>query len=114
MMLSYLMSIYSGTIIIRCLYYKPGQRLHDYKAVGTAAFGWVGYSVASVLHLLNLFGCPALYLVLAASNLNSLLHNTVSFLYKKNFFFILTHNDHLDRVLHLILPPGHVLLVLSC
>ncbi|KAG1449473.1 hypothetical protein G6F56_008631 [Rhizopus delemar] len=76
MMLSYLMSIYSGTIIIRCLYYKPGQRLHDYKAVGTAAFGWVGYSVASVLHLLNLFGCPALYLVLAASNLNSLLHNT--------------------------------------
>ncbi|KAI9283333.1 transmembrane amino acid transporter protein-domain-containing protein [Sporodiniella umbellata] len=76
MMLAYFMSVYSGTILIRCLYYKPGQRLHDYKAVGTAAFGWAGYLIASVLHLLNLFGCPSLYLVLAAGNLNYLLSNT--------------------------------------
>lgn len=71
------MAIYNGVILIRCLYYKPGQRLHDYKDVGTAAFGWAGYTVASVLHFLNLFGCPALYLVLAASNLHSLLIDTV-------------------------------------
>ncbi|KAG1468673.1 hypothetical protein G6F56_003698 [Rhizopus delemar] len=82
MMLAYFMSIYSGVILIRCLYYKPGQRLHDYKEVGTAAFGWAGYSVASVLHFLNLFGCPALYLVLAASNLNYLLADTSAALNK--------------------------------
>lgn len=76
MVLSYIMSIYSGVILIRCLYYKPGYRLHDYKEVGTAAFGWVGYAVASVLHWLNLFGCPALYLVLASGNMTYMLRDT--------------------------------------
>jgi amino acid permease len=76
MLLSYMMACYSGIILIRCLYYKPGQRLHDYKAVGTAAFGITGYIIASALHWLNLFGCPALYLVLAASNMNYLLRFT--------------------------------------
>lgn len=76
MFLAYFMAMYSGVILIRCLYYKPGQRLHDYKAIGKAAFGWPGYIVASFLHWLNLFGCPALYLVLASSNLNFLLKGT--------------------------------------
>ncbi|CAO3619145.1 unnamed protein product [Mucor fragilis] len=76
MILSYVMACYSGVVLIRCLYAKPGQRLHDFKAVGTAAFGWPGYVVASFLHWLNLFGCPALYLVLASSNLHYLLQGT--------------------------------------
>jgi amino acid permease len=70
------MAVYSGVILIRCLYYKPGHRLHDYKAIGTAAFGWPGYIIASTLHLLNLFGCPSLYLVLAGGNMVSLLKGT--------------------------------------
>ncbi|KAI9029706.1 transmembrane amino acid transporter protein-domain-containing protein [Phycomyces nitens] len=74
--LSYFMAVYSGIILIRCLYAKPGQRLHDYKAIGTAAFGWPGYIIASSLHILNLFGCPALYLVLAGGNMHELLQNT--------------------------------------
>ncbi|KAL0076554.1 transmembrane amino acid transporter protein-domain-containing protein [Phycomyces blakesleeanus] len=74
--LAYFMAVYSGIILIRCLYAKPGQRLHDYKAIGTAAFGWPGYIIASSLHLLNLFGCPALYLVLAGGNMHELLQNT--------------------------------------
>jgi amino acid permease len=76
MLLSYVMAMYSGVILIRCLYAKPGHRLHDYKAIGSAAFGWPGYAVASFLHWLNLFGCPALYLVLASGNLNYLLRDT--------------------------------------
>ncbi|CDS14099.1 hypothetical protein LRAMOSA06269 [Lichtheimia ramosa] len=76
LLLAYVMAVYSGIILIRCLYYKPGTRLHDYKSVGTAAFGTVGYIVASILHFLNLFGCPALYLVLAAGNMHQLLINT--------------------------------------
>ncbi|KAF1805261.1 transmembrane amino acid transporter protein-domain-containing protein [Mucor lusitanicus] len=76
MLLAYMMACYSGVVLIRCLYAKPGHRLHDFKAVGSAAFGWPGYVVASFLHWLNLFGCPALYLVLASSNLNYLLQGT--------------------------------------
>ncbi|KAG1139119.1 hypothetical protein G6F37_004320 [Rhizopus arrhizus] len=70
------MAIYSGIVLIRCLYHQPGKRLHDYKAIGTAAFGWPGYIIASALHFLNLFGCPALYLVLAGGNMVSLLKGT--------------------------------------
>ena len=76
LILAYAMAVYSGIILIRCLYYKPGHRLHDYKAIGTAAFGIPGYIVASALHLLNLFGCPALYLVLASGNMVKLLENS--------------------------------------
>lgn len=76
LLLAYGMSVYSGVVLIRCLYYKPGHRLHDYKAIGVAAFGWPGYIVASTLHLLNLFGCPALYIVLASSNMTTLLKGT--------------------------------------
>ncbi|CAO3701236.1 unnamed protein product [Rhizopus stolonifer] len=76
LILAYVMSIYSGIVLIRCLYYKPGERLHDFKAVGTAAFGTVGYIIASTLHLLTMFGCPALYLVLASSNMTTLLAGT--------------------------------------
>lgn len=78
LLLSYAMAVYSGVVLIRCLYYKQGQRLHDIKAVGTAAFGTCGYLIASVLHFFNLFGCPALYLVLAGGNMHQLLSSTVS------------------------------------
>ncbi|CEG77599.1 hypothetical protein RMATCC62417_12315 [Rhizopus microsporus] len=76
LILAYVMSVYSGIVLIRCLYHQPGKRLHDYKAIGTAAFGVVGYIIASVLHLLNLFGCPALYLVLASGNMVEMLKGT--------------------------------------
>ncbi|ORY96873.1 transmembrane amino acid transporter protein-domain-containing protein [Syncephalastrum racemosum] len=76
LLLSYGMAVYSGVVLIRCLYYKQGQRLHDIKAVGTAAFGTCGYLIASVLHFFNLFGCPALYLVLAGGNMHQLLSST--------------------------------------
>jgi amino acid permease len=76
MMLAYLMAVYSGIALIRCLYCTPGKRLHDYKAVGSAAFGIPGYIIATLLHWLNLFGCPALYLVLASGNLHYLLRDT--------------------------------------
>lgn len=80
------MAVYSGLILIKCLYYQPGKRLHDFKEVGRAAFGLIGYLSASILHFLYLFGGPTLYLVLAAGNFTTLLQGSVSiynFLYKK-------------------------------
>ncbi|KAI8099348.1 transmembrane amino acid transporter protein-domain-containing protein [Halteromyces radiatus] len=76
LMLSYGMAVYSGIVLIRCLYHKPGHRIHDYKGMGTAAFGVTGYIIATALHWLNLFGCPALYIVLAAGNFRTLLKGT--------------------------------------
>ncbi|KAI9246265.1 transmembrane amino acid transporter protein-domain-containing protein [Phascolomyces articulosus] len=76
LILAWAMAVYSGIILIQCLYCKPGERLHDYKQIGKAAYGWPGYAFAALMHFLNLFGCPALYLVLASTNLNSLLSHT--------------------------------------
>ncbi|KAI9253573.1 transmembrane amino acid transporter protein-domain-containing protein [Sporodiniella umbellata] len=86
--LAYIMSIYSGIVLIRCLYYKPGHRLHDFKEIGTAAFGKVGYWVASILHIVNIFGCPALYLVLASANMSFLLQGTRAELTYKTWVII--------------------------
>ncbi|CAO3618771.1 unnamed protein product [Cunninghamella blakesleeana] len=68
--------VYSGLILIKCLYYQPGKRLHDFKEVGNAAFGIVGYLSTSILHYLYLFGGPTLYLVLAAGNFTTLLEGS--------------------------------------
>ncbi|KAI8974321.1 transmembrane amino acid transporter protein-domain-containing protein [Pilobolus umbonatus] len=76
LILAHSMAVYSGIVLIRCLYYKPGQRLHGYKAIGKAAFGTIGYIITSCLHILNLFGCPTLYLVLASQNMRDLLIGT--------------------------------------
>ncbi|KAI7850464.1 transmembrane amino acid transporter protein-domain-containing protein [Circinella umbellata] len=83
------MAIYSGIILIQCLYCKPGERLHDYKQIGKAAFGWPGYAFASLMHLLNLFGCPALYLVLASENLHTLLQYTSGALTREYWVIII-------------------------
>ncbi|CDS11082.1 hypothetical protein LRAMOSA03346 [Lichtheimia ramosa] len=74
--LAWAMACYSGVILIECLYYKPGERLHDFKQIGKVAYGWVGYAITSLLHFLNLFGCPALYLVLASENMHEMLKGT--------------------------------------
>lgn len=57
--------------------------------------GWVGYGITALLHFLNLFGCPALYLVLASENMHQMLAGTVSanhddgggFMFADIFFF---------------------------
>ncbi|CAO3627793.1 unnamed protein product [Cunninghamella echinulata] len=76
LLLAYGMAVYSGTVLIRCLYHKPDQRLDDMKQVGKAAFGRMGYFITCTLSNLILFGCPALYLVLAAGNIATLLEGT--------------------------------------
>lgn len=44
--------------------------------VATHALGWPGYLITAALHILNCFGCPILYLVLAGQNMNEMLAHT--------------------------------------
>lgn len=46
LILAWAMACYSGIILIRCLYAKPGKRLHDYKQIGKAAYGMF-YTISS-------------------------------------------------------------------
>lgn len=73
--LSGLASWYTGTLIIECLYYRPGQRLQDYPSVGEAAFGVVGRRVLMTFHYAIMLGVATLFIMLSGQNLQSFSSN---------------------------------------
>ncbi|KAI9360120.1 transmembrane amino acid transporter protein-domain-containing protein [Pilaira anomala] len=74
--LSWFMSIYTGIILIRCLYANGKTRLTTYKEVATSAFGWIGGWVTFFFNAWILLGAPILYMVLSGTNLNHLCKGT--------------------------------------
>ncbi|KAG1048342.1 hypothetical protein G6F43_009262 [Rhizopus delemar] len=76
--LSWLMSVYTGILLIRCLYSNGKTRLNTYKDVATAAFGTIGGWVTFFFNAWIVLGVPVLYTVLAGSNLNQLCKGTVA------------------------------------
>ncbi|KAF7723773.1 hypothetical protein EC973_001686 [Apophysomyces ossiformis] len=76
--LSWLMSVYTGTILIRCLYANGKERLMTYKDIATASFGTIGGWVTFFFNTWILLGAPILYMVLSGQNLNQLCKGTVA------------------------------------
>ncbi|CEP13531.1 hypothetical protein [Parasitella parasitica] len=78
--LAWSMSIYTASLLIKCLYAGGGdkQRLATYKEVATASFGVVGGWVTFFFNAWILLGGPVLYLVLSGQNLNALCKGTVA------------------------------------
>ncbi|KAG2207342.1 hypothetical protein INT47_006816 [Mucor saturninus] len=74
--LSWSMSVYTGIILIRCLYANGKARLTTYKEVATTAFGPIGGWVTFFFNAWILLGAPVLYMVLAGTNLNQLCAGT--------------------------------------
>jgi amino acid permease len=74
--LSWSMSIYTGIILVRCLYANGKARLTTYKEVATSAFGWIGGWLTFFFNAWILLGAPILYMVLSGKNLNQLCANT--------------------------------------
>ncbi|KAL9558557.1 hypothetical protein MBANPS3_000847 [Mucor bainieri] len=74
--LSWTMSTYTASILIRCLYATDKGRLTTYKAIATTAFGAIGGWITFFFNTWILLGVPVLYLVLCGSNINALAANT--------------------------------------
>ncbi|KAG2188699.1 hypothetical protein INT44_003838 [Umbelopsis vinacea] len=74
--LSWTASIYTGCILIKCLYAFQGRRMESYKEIATTAFGRVGGWIIFFFNAWILLGAPILYVLLAGQNLHSLLINT--------------------------------------
>ncbi|KAI8991521.1 transmembrane amino acid transporter protein-domain-containing protein [Mycotypha africana] len=74
--LSWGMSIYTGIILVRCLYANGKTRLHTYKEIATTAYGWIGGWVTFFFNAWIVLGAPVLYMVLAGQNLNQLCKGT--------------------------------------
>ena len=70
--LSWTMSTYTASLLIRCLYANDKGRLSTYKEIATTAFGSIGGWVTFFFNTWILLGVPVLYMVLAGTNLNQL------------------------------------------
>lgn len=74
--LSWTMSVYTGILLIRCLYANGKQRLTSYKEIATTCFGAIGGWITFFLNAWILLGAPILYMVLSGSNLQQLTKGT--------------------------------------
>ncbi|KAJ2725662.1 hypothetical protein GGI07_001162 [Coemansia sp. Benny D115] len=56
---------YTGVLTIRCLYHRPGERLHSFPQIGRAAFGKYGQWATQFFNYLYSLGTTCLYIILS-------------------------------------------------
>ncbi|GAA5805732.1 transmembrane amino acid transporter protein-domain-containing protein [Helicostylum pulchrum] len=76
--LSWLLSIYSGIVLIRCLYHNGQTRLSSYQEVAESAFGPIGGWVSFFFTAVTLIGVPVLYILLSGQNLHYVCKGTAA------------------------------------
>ncbi|CAO0790652.1 unnamed protein product [Mucor circinelloides] len=69
--LSWILSVYTGVLLIRSMYYDGKNRLSSYQEVATASFGALGGWIAFFFTAITLVGVPVLYLLLSGLNLHN-------------------------------------------
>ncbi|ORX93918.1 hypothetical protein K493DRAFT_196997, partial [Basidiobolus meristosporus CBS 931.73] len=69
---SCLLCIYTGHLLIKCLYYDGKTRLQGYSAVGEAAFGKFGRYMVEFFLLCFYFGVACIFIILISQNLQEL------------------------------------------
>ncbi|KAG1151583.1 hypothetical protein G6F37_003048 [Rhizopus arrhizus] len=74
--LSWILSVYTGIILIKSMYYDNTRRLSSYQEVATAAFGPIGGWLAFFFTAITLVGVPVLYILLSGSNLHNVAKGT--------------------------------------
>ncbi|KAK9729097.1 hypothetical protein K7432_000539 [Basidiobolus ranarum] len=73
MMICGTIAVYTGNLLIKCLYYNGRSRLPDYPSVGYAAYGRFGQNFIRFFHYTILLGASCIYIILAGVNLHDLL-----------------------------------------
>lgn len=63
---------YTSILTIKCLYYRPGHRLHSFPQVGYASFGRLGKWAAQFFAYLYSLGTTCLYIILAGQFIHDL------------------------------------------
>ncbi|PHZ08801.1 uncharacterized protein RHIMIDRAFT_241311 [Rhizopus microsporus ATCC 52813] len=74
--LSWILSVYTGIILIKSMYYDGTHRLSSYQEVAEAAFGPIGGWLAFFFTAITLVGVPVLYLLLSGLNLHNVAKGT--------------------------------------
>jgi amino acid permease len=71
--LSAAMAIYTGHILIRCLYIYPGRRLEGYSEIGREAFGKPGYYIVQFFNYTLMLGVGCIFIMLTGTQTYKLL-----------------------------------------
>ncbi|CEJ00877.1 hypothetical protein RMCBS344292_14920 [Rhizopus microsporus] len=77
--LSWILSVYTGIILIKSMYYDGTHRLSSYQEVAEAAFGPIGGWLAFFFTAITLVGVPVLYLLLSGLNLHNVAKGTSAY-----------------------------------
>ncbi|KAF9163330.1 hypothetical protein BGX21_011284 [Mortierella sp. AD011] len=72
LILSVIMSIYTGILIIKCIYYNGHTRLASYQEIGQHAFGRIGLIAVWFFHTSIVLGAPVMYFILSGTEIQGL------------------------------------------
>ncbi|KAG0348651.1 hypothetical protein BG004_004587 [Podila humilis] len=72
LILSMLMSIYTGVLIIRCIYYNGHTRLASYQEIGYHAFGKFGLWTVWFFHTSIILGVSVMYFILSGTEIQAM------------------------------------------
>ncbi|KAG0205647.1 hypothetical protein BGX28_002763 [Mortierella sp. GBA30] len=72
LILSMIMSIYTGILIIKCIYYNGHTRLASYQEIGQHAFGRIGLIAVWFFHTSIVLGAPVMYFILSGTEIRGL------------------------------------------
>ncbi|KAF9098931.1 hypothetical protein BGX23_004745 [Mortierella sp. AD031] len=72
LILSMIMSIYTGILIIKCIYYNGHTRLASYQEIGQHAFGRIGLISVWFFHTSIVLGAPIMYFILSGGEIRGL------------------------------------------
>ncbi|KAG0363425.1 hypothetical protein BG005_000059 [Podila minutissima] len=77
LVLSMIMSIYTGIMVIKCCYYNGHTRLSSYHEVGQHAFGRIGLIAVWFFHTSIVLGAPVMYFILSGVEIRGLTKNHI-------------------------------------
>ncbi|KAK9760729.1 hypothetical protein K7432_014933 [Basidiobolus ranarum] len=106
-----LLCIYTGHLIILCLYHDKKTRLSGYSAVGEAAFGKPGYYIVHGFTLWFYFGVGCIFIMLIATNLKELVDYAGASINLKVWTIISTAIICIPFILYKTMKEVHLLAV---
>ncbi|KAF8948665.1 hypothetical protein BGZ47_003311 [Haplosporangium gracile] len=88
LVLSMTMSIYTGILLIKCLYYNGHTRVVSYQEVGAHAFGRWGLGAVWFFHTSVIIGVPVMFFILSGTEISALTQESVPGISKEAWIWI--------------------------
>lgn len=88
LVLSMVMSIYTGILLIKCLYYNGHTRVASYQDVGAHAFGRWGQGAVWFFHTSVIIGVPVMFFILSGTEISALTKESVPGISKEAWIWI--------------------------